>query len=480
MWPKSHFAGVVIASAVTFSSFVAHADTVCGWQKRGSLDEGGLTQAVTVGDKIYLLGSGTYEAPSNLVRAYDPVTSTWEDRAPMSGASMLFGATELAGKIYRIGGIVDGAFAASADVYDPATDAWAPIADLPVESAYVTAASLDGKIYAMGGLSSSDEVLADVHAYDPTTDQWSVVAPMKTARLGHASVAVNGKIYALGGRGENDVAYATVEAYDPTANEWSVVGALPQGRIGFSSVAFGGQIYVLGGVAGTLSGGVTVLSSVLRFDPATNAREELAPMQTASLVSGAAIFGNELFTFGGLADPSGGVLEGVASLPLETKQGLLTRSSEEPEGENCPAGGTRIEVGFDTSCDGELDEGDERSVIYVCRGEDGTEAGRVLVESHDEPAGENCPRGGTRVDAGHDSDADGKLSSDEVTTTTFVCDGGYGHRGADGADGRDGRNGMSGATGSAGCSAAPGRAGSGALFFASGIAALLWSRSRRR
>jgi len=480
MWPKSHFAGVVIAGAVTFSSYAAHAAVSCGWKERGSLDEGGITQAVTVGDKIYLLGSGGFEAPSNLVRAYDPVTSTWEDRASMPGASMVFGAAELAGKIYRVGGIVDGTFAASADVYDPATDAWAPIADLPVESAYVTAASLDGKIYAIGGLSSSDEVLADVHAYDPATNQWSVVAPMKTARMGHASVTVNGKIYAIGGRGEGAAAYTSVESYDPTANEWSVVYALPRGRVGLTSVAFGGQIYVVGGMAGDLSGSVTVLSSVLRFDPTTKAREELASMRTASLVSGAAVFGNELFTFGGLSEPSGGVLDGVAALPLATKNGLLSRSSEEPEGENCPAGGTRVEVGFDTSCDGELDDEDEPSVIYVCRGNEGTEAGDVLIESHDEPAGENCSHGGTRVDAGRDTDGDGKLSSDEVTTTTFVCEGGYGNRGADGADGLDGRDGMSGTPGSSGCSAAPGRAGSGAFLFASGIAALLWSRSRRR
>jgi hypothetical protein len=47
----------------------------------------------------------------------------------------------------------------------------------------------------------------------------------------------------------------------------------------------------------------------------------------------------------------------------------------------------------------------------------------ALLDFTDEPAGSNCPVGGTRIDAGRDDDGDGQLDADEVDTTTFVCDG---------------------------------------------------------
>lgn len=477
MCRNSLFAGVVIASAVTFSAFAAYADAACGWQERGSLDEGGLTQAVTVGDKVYLLGSGTDLEASTLVRAYDPVTSTWEARAPMPEAMNLFGVAELSGKIYRIGGRVDESFVASADVYDPSANTWASIADLPIGAAFVSVAALNGKLYAIGGMSSSAEALDDVHAYDPATDAWSVVAPLKTARLGHASVTVNGKIYAIGGVGDGDAPHASVEVYDPSTNEWSPVSDLPEGRAALAAVAHDGQIFVLGGATGDLSS--VTLSSFLRFDPTTNEWSELAPMRAPVVLPAAAVIGSELLTFGGLSSTDDGLpLDGIDAFPLAAKDGLISASYDEPEGENCPAGGTRVEVGFDTSCNGVLDDGDERSVIYVCRGEDGTEATPVLVESSEEAPGENCPRGGTRVDAGHDIDEDGKLSSDEIVTTTFVCDGRYGNRGPDGLDGTDGRDGRSGAIGSSGCSTTVGTAGSGVALLALGMAALFVSRRR--
>lgn len=472
-----HIAGFVIASAVTLSASVANANDYCGWQERGSLDPGGATQALTVGDKVYLFGNGAFEEPSQLVRAYDPVSATWEARAPMPAAMNAFGLAELSEKIYRIGGNIDGTTVASADVYDPASDEWAPIADLPVPSEYVGVAVLDSKIYAIGGLSSSSEALDSVYAYDPAADEWAAVAPLHTGRLGHASVTVNGKIYAIGGQDDDVALLASVEAYDPVTDTWSFVSDMPQATAAFASVAYDGRIYVMGGGAGHIS--FTTLSSFLRFDPMTNGWVALAPMQSPTLMLGAAVFGNELLTFGGLSSAVDGLpLDGISAFPLAAKEGLLSRSFEEPEGENCPAGGTRVELGFDTSCNGELDDEDEPSVIYVCRGEDGAEAGEVLIESREEPSGENCPRGGTRVDAGNDIDGDGKLSSDETTTTTFVCDGRFGPKGALGEDGRDGRRGRSGSAGG-GCSVTRVSAG-GTGFVTSGAALLMLAWARRR
>ena len=52
----------------------------------------------------------------------------------------------------------------------------------------------------------------------------------------------------------------------------------------------------------------------------------------------------------------------------------------------------------------------------------------ALVNQVSEPVGFNCAQGGTKVTAGIDSNGNGFLESDEVSTTTYVCSGGTGLR----------------------------------------------------
>lgn len=59
-------------------------------------------------------------------------------------------------------------------------------------------------------------------------------------------------------------------------------------------------------------------------------------------------------------------------------------------------------------------------------GVDGQDGVNALVSMTDEPAGPNCPFGGTRVDAGTDTDGSGTLEPSEVDSTSYVCSGGAG------------------------------------------------------
>ena len=96
--------------------------------------------------------------------------------------------------------------------------------------------------------------------------------------------------------------------------------------------------------------------------------------------------------------------------------------SDEPAGDHCAAGGTRIDVGTDDDGDGVLDSGEIDATSYVCDGADDTTADTtVLLATATEPAGTACASGGTRIDAGVDDDADGTLDADEIDSTTYVC-----------------------------------------------------------
>jgi len=143
--------------------------------------------------------------------------------------------------------------------------------------------------------------------------------------------------------------------------------------------------------------------------------------------------------------------------------------TDEPEGENCAAGGLKVETRFDSDGNG-IVEGSEITVKYVCNGEspqggqgekgkqgiagtdgkdgndgktgaqgdkgeqgDRGEAGEKgetgadgydsLLSAVDEPAGDNCENGGKKFLSGIDTDRNGVLDESEVKTSYYICNG---------------------------------------------------------
>jgi len=73
--------------------------------------------------------------------------------------------------------------------------------------------------------------------------------------------------------------------------------------------------------------------------------------------------------------------------------------------------------------------------------ENGVDGMNTLVKSETESSGSNCSNGGTKLSFGLDLNGNGVLSVDEVTETTYVCNGLNGDNGLDGLDGIDGIDG---------------------------------------
>src|SRR5512145_568639 len=65
-------------------------------------------------------------------------------------------------------------------------------------------------------------------------------------------------------------------------------------------------------------------------------------------------------------------------------------------------------------------------------GKDGVKGAAGLTKSTAEPAGTNCPTGGTKVEVGLDANGNGVLDADEITTsgTFYVCNGASGGKNA--------------------------------------------------
>ncbi|MCD6496892.1 MAG: hypothetical protein J7M25_01125 [Deltaproteobacteria bacterium] len=100
----------------------------------------------------------------------------------------------------------------------------------------------------------------------------------------------------------------------------------------------------------------------------------------------------------------------------------LAEVSEEPAGTNCAQGGQRLDTGIDENDDGELQPDEINATSYVCDGV-GTDGNTSLIVQSEEPAGENCLVGGIKIESGIDENDNGTLDENEVTTTSYVCEG---------------------------------------------------------
>lgn len=139
---------------------------------------------------------------------------------------------------------------------------------------------------------------------------------------------------------------------------------------------------------------------------------------------------------GGGGDGGG---EQAAAAPDDTAPSLpaaLMRAVKENAGLQCTAGGVRVDAGVDVNRDGVLTDQEVTAVQYVCT-TGGSMGLSTLVRMRAEPAGTNCPQGGSQVLAGIDTNDSGTLEDGEVTTSAYVCNGHPGVTGPAGSSGRD-------------------------------------------
>ena len=98
----------------------------------------------------------------------------------------------------------------------------------------------------------------------------------------------------------------------------------------------------------------------------------------------------------------------------------LTVVVTESKGANCISGGVKITSGVDSNKNGILEENEITTTAYVCNGIDGINS---LTKVTNESVGSNCQFGGLKIDSGIDSNRNGILDDTEIGSTTYVCNG---------------------------------------------------------
>ncbi len=251
--------GNVMSFAIT-PTVEAYDPTMDQWASKAPLPVGLHHVGIGVaGGRLYVIGgyskSGlTVWNPVATVYAYDQVTDTWVERAPMPTARGALSVAEWEGKLYAIGGYDRKANSAAVEVYDPVRNVWTTAASLPTPRDHLATATVAGKIYAIGGRLNGDHSrnLAITEMYEPATDRWMRVSDLPTARSGITAAAIDANIYVFGGEGAEGT-FRENEVYDSVRDRWQAMAPMPTGRHGLGSAVAKGRIHVISG--GPVPGG---------------------------------------------------------------------------------------------------------------------------------------------------------------------------------------------------------------------------------
>lgn len=135
---------------------------------------------------------------------------------------------------------------------------------------------------------------------------------------------------------------------------------------------------------------------------------------------------------------------------------------------SCANGGITVTSGIDKNGSGVLDADEISSTQYVCNGapgaggEKGLSGANALVRMS--PADSSaCPDGGTKVEVGLDTSGNGALDASEVTSSANICGGAAGGTGPQGPTGPTGPQGPTGPSGPGGSTGPQGPAGTSTL-----------------
>jgi GH35 family endo-1,4-beta-xylanase len=116
-------------------------------------------------------------------------------------------------------------------------------------------------------------------------------------------------------------------------------------------------------------------------------------------------------------------------------------------GASCAAGGKLFKWGFDKNHNDDLNSNEITGSALVCNGTPGADGKDALVTTATVSPGMVCTAGGRVIRSGTDTDNDGALDPNEVTSSAIVCNGVDGATGATGPQGQMGVPGPQGPVG---------------------------------
>ena len=239
---------------------------------------------------LYVIGGATATDRSlSKVMAYDVAANRWAAREslplPLRGTN---GAGVIGGKIYVSGGRAGYRhYPGQLFVYDPAADSWARKRDLPIDGFDGMSGVIDGQLYVVTSCYDAEDCtyfgeygLPPGHPdrwlfrYNPLTDTWTELAIPPRVLLPEGGT-IGGKLYVA------NALSSTLLVYDPATDAWSERVTGRAIRRGAAFATLGAKLYMIGGLRQNADGTTSPTRATTVYDPSTNQWTNRAQLPTA-------------------------------------------------------------------------------------------------------------------------------------------------------------------------------------------------------
>jgi hypothetical protein len=253
----------------------------------------------------FLVGGSVDDVYLASVERCDIASGAWREVAPMATARAGFGLCKVSnGEIYAIGGVESDSVAlASVECYDPCLDIWSVAPSLPRPRYGHCACAVGDTIYVLGGIEIDEEGREETPdsalKFDCRIQIWSEIESMPVANVNAWACVLCSDIYIFGGKTENGMTTSTTYRFSTETNEWAALAPMPDAKSEYSVCVLDGLIYTMGGCNVDADADPIPLSSVHRFDPATNLWSAVASMSVGRVEHGAFVLDGSIYAVGG-------------------------------------------------------------------------------------------------------------------------------------------------------------------------------------
>jgi Papain family cysteine protease/Kelch motif len=200
--------------------------------------------AVVVNGGLYAFNDGTFGSGNAM--QWNASTDTWTVLAADPWPRRYPPAGVINGEVYLAGGFGTNGNVTTA--YDPVTNSWQDVAPIPF-SGVNTAVTYSGQLYVIG-VSGGNSNPTQIASYSPSTNAWTPLTSLSASCYSSEATLVGSSIWVLGGT-SNGTAQGSINIYQIPSDTWCPGPALPEPMYGFALAQVNGKIYIIGGYQGT-------------------------------------------------------------------------------------------------------------------------------------------------------------------------------------------------------------------------------------
>lgn len=264
-------------------------------------------------DLIYAVGGENNTGAVTSGEAYSISGDSWSAITALGTARSGIAAGYYNGKLYIAGGSNPSTYLKKVQEYDPVATTWADKASSTNAHAYSAWQVYGTKIYLLGGSTASNTYTTSCESYDMSSNTWASLTAMPQSLDLTSSVLVGDKIYVAGGRfSTTNVPFFTTYfyVYDITNGTWAALQVLPE-LSSWGTIAYDGvdTIYLMNCFYDSPSSSYQVSTfGTLAYSITEDTWEILAkPLTSHHQRSGVSVpVGSDYYFIGGTSKPMDG------------------------------------------------------------------------------------------------------------------------------------------------------------------------------